>query len=46
MPDARVRTVTGHADRELLLPAEPLAAANRRIAILVLRTASAPAENH
>jgi chemotaxis protein MotB len=46
MPDTRVRTVTGHADRELLLPAEPLAAANRRIAIVVLRTANTPAENH
>jgi len=36
-PD-RIRTVTGHADRDLLLPADPLAAANRRIAILVQHT--------
>ncbi len=34
--DARFREVTGRADRELLLPADPLAAANRRIAILVM----------
>ena len=37
LPDSRIRTVTGHADRDPLLPADPLAAANRRIAILVLR---------
>ena len=36
----RVRTVTGHADRDPLLPADPFAAANRRIAIVVLREAS------
>jgi len=41
MPEARVRTVTGHADRDPLLPADPLAAANRRIAIVVLRTVHA-----
>jgi chemotaxis protein MotB len=39
VPDARIRDVTGHADRDLLLPADPLNAANRRIAILLLRTA-------
>ena len=33
----RIRSVTGHADRDPLLPADPLAAANRRIAIVVLR---------
>jgi chemotaxis protein MotB len=38
LPDARISTVTGHADHDLLLPADPLAAANRRIAIMVLRT--------
>ena len=38
LPDARFREVVGHADRDLLLPAEPLAAANRRIAILVMAT--------
>jgi len=36
MADARIRNVTGHADRDPLLPADPLAAANRRIAIVVL----------
>ncbi len=35
--EGRVRSVTGHADRDPLLPADPLAAANRRIAIVVLR---------
>jgi len=46
-PETRVRTVTGHADRDPLLPADPLAAANRRIAIVVLREASsAPVSAH
>lgn len=36
LPEARIHSVTGHADHDLLLPAEPLAAANRRIAIVVL----------
>jgi len=40
--ETRVRTVTGHADRDPLLPAEPLAAANRRIAIVVLKEAGRP----
>ncbi len=35
--EARIRSVAGHADRDPLLPAEPLSPANRRIAILVLR---------
>jgi chemotaxis protein MotB len=39
LPDSRVRDVTGHGDRDPLLPAAPLAAANRRIAILLLRSA-------
>jgi chemotaxis protein MotB len=38
-PDARVKSVIGDADRDPLLPADPLAAANRRIAILVMREA-------
>jgi chemotaxis protein MotB len=38
-PELRVKSVTGNADRDPLLPADPLAAANRRIAILVLREA-------
>jgi chemotaxis protein MotB len=37
LPERRVNSVTGNADRDPLLPADPLAAANRRIAILVLR---------
>ncbi len=37
LPEARIRTVTGSADRDPLLPADPMAAANRRIAIIVLR---------
>ncbi|MBS0562334.1 MAG: OmpA family protein, partial [Proteobacteria bacterium] len=39
LPDARIRSVTGNADRDPLLPSDPMAAANRRIAIVVLRTA-------
>lgn len=35
--ESRIRSVAGHADRDPLLPAEPLSPANRRIAILVLR---------
>ena len=38
-PDARIKSVIGDADRDPLLPADPLAAANRRIAILVMREA-------
>ena len=41
LPEIRIRNVSGSADREPLLPAEPLAAANRRIAIVVLRTKTA-----
>ncbi|MBV8868980.1 MAG: OmpA family protein [Acetobacteraceae bacterium] len=39
LPEQRIRDVSGRADRDLLLPAQPLAAANRRIAITVLRQA-------
>ncbi len=42
LSDNRFRSVTGLADRDPLLPGDPLAAANRRIAILVLREAHAP----
>jgi chemotaxis protein MotB len=42
LPDSRIRSVTGNADRDPLLPADPLAAANRRIAIVVLRSARPP----
>jgi chemotaxis protein MotB len=49
LAETRIRTVTGHADRDPLLPGDPLAAANRRIAIVVLRdnpnAAPGPAPN-
>jgi chemotaxis protein MotB len=35
--DERIRGVTGMADRDLLLPAQPQAAGNRRVAITLLR---------
>jgi chemotaxis protein MotB len=38
LDQARIRSVTGNADRDPLVPADPLAAANRRIAIVVLRS--------
>ena len=41
LAETRIRAVTGNADRDPLLPLEPLAAANRRIAIVVLRSAGA-----
>jgi chemotaxis protein MotB len=44
LADKRVRTVTGHADRDPLVPGDPLAAANRRIAIVVLRDTRGPPE--
>jgi chemotaxis protein MotB len=37
LPEARVRGVTGMADRDPLMADDRLAAANRRIAIVVLR---------
>jgi flagellar motor protein MotB len=43
LPDTRIRSVTGNADRDPLVPGDPLAAANRRIAIVVLRV-TRPAE--
>ena len=42
MAEGRFRSVTGNADRDPLLPADPMAAANRRIAIVVLRNAPPP----
>ena len=39
LQEARIRSVTGNAERDPLIPADPLAAGNRRIAIVVLRTA-------
>ncbi len=44
LPGARIVRVSGHADRELLLPAQPLAAANRRVSILVERVPGARAK--
>jgi chemotaxis protein MotB len=41
LPDSRIRDVTGHGDRDLLVPADPRAANNRRIALLLVRTAPA-----
>jgi chemotaxis protein MotB len=35
----RIRSVTGNAERDLAVPNDPLAAANRRISIVVLRAA-------
>ncbi len=53
LDEGRFRSVSGNADREPLLPDDPLAAANRRIAILVLRAlpgaahdAAPPAPSH
>jgi chemotaxis protein MotB len=44
--DARLRGVTGMADREPLLPDQPAAAGNRRVAITLLRqSAEAPPPN-
>jgi len=39
LPERLVQSVSGRADREPLLPADPRAPANRRIAIFVQRTA-------
>ena len=41
LPEARFSTVAGRADREPLLPTDPMSAVNRRIAIVVLRSAGA-----
>lgn len=41
LPETRIRTVTGNADRDPLLRDHPEAAANRRVAIVVLRAARA-----
>jgi chemotaxis protein MotB len=37
LPAGRIRSVTGRADRDPLLPDEPAAAANRRVSITLLR---------
>ena len=41
LPEARLRSVTGNADREPLITSDPMAAANRRIAIVLLRDRAA-----
>jgi chemotaxis protein MotB len=42
LSDARIKSVIGDADRDPLLPEDPMASANRRIAILVMRDAPLP----
>ena len=37
LPDSRIAAVTGMADREPLLPAQPTAAGNRRVSVTLLR---------
>ena len=39
LPENRIRSVAGYAERQLLLPDQPNAAANRRVAITLLREA-------
>ena len=43
LPEARIRSVTGNAERDLLLPDQPNAAANRRVSITLLRQPPPPA---
>jgi chemotaxis protein MotB len=40
--EGRIQGVAGHAERQPLLPDQPMAAANRRVAITLLRNAAAP----
>lgn len=42
LQESRIRSVTGNAQRDLLIPNDPLAAANRRISIVVLRATRSP----
>ena len=44
LPETRIRSVAAMADRDPLLPDDRLAAANRRIAIVVLRAQPAPTQ--
>ncbi len=46
MPEDRIRSVTGHADRDPLMKDDRLAAGNRRIAIIALRAQATPAVAH
>ena len=41
LPETRVRSVTGNADRDPLITNDPLASANRRISIVLLRDRAA-----
>ena len=43
LPDARMRSISGDADRDPLITTDPLAAENRRISIVVLRRIALPA---
>jgi chemotaxis protein MotB len=45
LADDRIRDVSGHGERDLLLPDAPTSASNRRIAILLIRSAP-PAPVH
>jgi chemotaxis protein MotB len=45
LTEGLVQSVTGHADREPLIPNDPTAAANRRISIMVLRDQTVAAAN-
>ncbi len=38
LPESRIRSVAGYAERQPLLPDQPAAAANRRVAITLIRT--------
>ena len=44
LQESRIRSVTGNAERDLAIPGDPLAAANRRIAIVELRSVRPLAE--
>ena len=39
--ESRIMSITGNADRDLLVPSDPLSPANRRISIIVLRQTGA-----
>ena len=43
LPDTRITDVTGFADRHLLLPADPLSSANRRVVLTLRRRYPTPA---
>lgn len=44
LQESRIRSVTGNAERDLAVPSDPLAAANRRMTIVVLRSVRPLAE--